>query len=63
MVVSQAEDEDVNNFAIEIARIETFMYQYIPELSAFEAEEFKVILQQCYKDKGIDENTDSYNFV
>lgn len=58
MIVAQAEEEDTNNFAVEIARIETFMYQYIPELTAFEAEEFKILLMQCYKDKGIDENTD-----
>ncbi len=58
MIIQAAEEEDINNFAIELSRIETFMYQYIPELTAFEAEEFKAVLLQCYLDKGIDENTD-----
>lgn len=46
------------NFASELSRIMTFMYQYTPELTAFEADEFKDILVQVYASKGITEDTD-----
>lgn len=49
---------DVSNFAAEIARIESFLYQYAPEITNLEAEELKDILLETYKSKGIDENTD-----
>lgn len=52
------EGNDMSNFATEISRIETFMYQYIPSLSDIECEEFKDLLQETYEQKGIDENTD-----
>lgn len=51
-------EDDYNNFSTEFSRIETFMYQYIPSLTTFEADEFKGILQQVYKDKGITDSTD-----
>lgn len=46
------------NFVAELSRITTFMYQYIPELTAFEADEFKDILVDVYASKGITEKTD-----
>lgn len=56
--VEGEDDGDITNFAAEISRLETFMYQYNPDLTVLEAEEFKDILTATYTAKGIDENTD-----
>lgn len=70
-IIVSVEDEETNddeydlqagqnavNFASEISRIMTFMYQYVPELTNFEADEFQDILIDVYASKGITEETD-----
>lgn len=70
-IIVNIEDEETNddeydlkagqnavNFASELSRIVTFMYQYVPELTNFEADEFKDILVDVYASKGITEDTD-----
>lgn len=53
-----AAEETENNFTLELSRIETFLYQYNPELTTFAAEEFKTLLQLVYADRGIYSETD-----
>lgn len=61
MVVEEEED-GISNFASEISRMETFLYQYVPSLTELEAEEFKSVLALTYQRKGINEHTDISNF-
>lgn len=48
---------EVSNYASEISRIVTFLYQYAPAMTMLEAEEFKDILMKVYLKFGITDNT------
>jgi len=52
------DSESSSNFAAEISRIITFMYQYVPELTNQEVEEFKTLLLMTYKKFEITADTD-----
>lgn len=56
-----ADEEETNYmsvFAVGISRVETFFYQYVPELTVKEAVELKTCLLITYQRFGITENTD-----
>lgn len=60
--VLEKEEGGISNFAAEISRLETFLYQYVPSLTELEAEEFKSVLALTYQRKGINEHTDISRF-
>lgn len=58
IVAAQDKDEIESNFVSELSRIETFISQYIPDITDIEMEAFKDILLDTYTSFGIHEQTD-----